>query len=75
VQLVTATSGVVLENLLALVGQKGRSLLLATPLVVVSARTAKSARDRGFARVELAESASDPAVLAALCRIIAPERP
>jgi uroporphyrinogen-III synthase len=75
VQLATATSGELLENLLALVGQKGRDLLLATPLVVVSARTAKSARDRGFARVELAQSASDPAVLAALCRIIAPERP
>lgn len=69
VQLVTATSTEVLNNLLALVGQTGRSVLLATPLVVVSERTARAAEDCGFARIELAERASDAAILAALCRI------
>ena len=73
VRLVTATSGEVLENLLTLVGQNGRDLLLATPLVVVSERIAKLATEQGFARVELADGASDPAVLIALCRLVAPE--
>jgi uroporphyrinogen-III synthase len=68
VQLATATSGEILDNLLTLVGRVGRGLLLATPLVVVSERARKLAKQHGFARVELAEGASDPAVLAALCR-------
>lgn len=72
IQLATATSGEVLDNLLALVGDKGRGLLLVTPLVVVSRRTARTAEDRGFHRVELAECASDEAILAALCRIVEP---
>jgi uroporphyrinogen-III synthase len=71
IHLATATSGEVLENLLALVGEEGRGRLLETPLVVVSARTVASARERGFARVELAENASDPALVAAMCRMIA----
>lgn len=72
VQLTTATSGEILSNLLTLLGRDGRDLLLATPLVVVSERTARSAVEQGFARVEVAEEASDPAVLAALCRIAVP---
>ena len=70
VQLVTVTSTEVLNNLLTLVGDRGRGMLLATPVVVVSARTTEAAKDRGFARVELAERASDAAILAALCRIL-----
>jgi uroporphyrinogen-III synthase len=70
VQLATATSGEVLNNLLTLVGERGRRLLLATPLVVISTRTARSARGQGFVRVELAERATDDAVVAALCRAI-----
>ncbi|WP_256091550.1 uroporphyrinogen-III synthase [Candidatus Thiosymbion oneisti] len=70
VQLATATSGEILENLLTLIGGKGRDLLLATPLVVVSERTGKTATALGFTRVEVADGASDTAVLAALCRII-----
>jgi uroporphyrinogen-III synthase len=73
VQLTTATSGQLLENLLILVGESGRDLLLATPLVVVSSRTAESAREYGFDRIELAEGASHRAVLAALCRIVTSE--
>jgi uroporphyrinogen-III synthase len=68
VQLVTATSGEVLDNLIALLGPRGRGPLLATPLVVVSERTAATARGLGFARVEVAAGADDDAVLAALCR-------
>lgn len=75
VQLVTATSGEVLDNLLTLVGRNGRDLLLNTPLVVVSGRTEKMATVLGFARVELADGASDAAVLTALCHIIEPFYP
>lgn len=74
VQLATATSGEILNNLLTLVGTDGRTLLLATPLVVVSERTARTARRIGFARVELATRAADEAVAAALCRAIVPSR-
>jgi len=70
VHLVTATSGEVLDNLLALVGRNGRALLLATPLVVISERMTKMAENIGFTRVELAEQASDTAIVAALCRVI-----
>lgn len=70
VQLATATSGEILDNLVTLIGEKGRDLLLATPLVVVSERTGKTATALGFVRVEVADGASDAAVLAALCRMI-----
>lgn len=70
VQLATATSGEILDNLLILIGEKGRDLLLDTPLVVVSERTGETATEFGFARVEVADDASDAAVLAALCRMI-----
>lgn len=69
VKLVTATSGEVLDNLIALVGAEGRGPLLATPLVVVSERTAEAARTLGFTGLEVAERADDEAVLAAICRI------
>lgn len=70
VQLATATSGEVLDNLLTLVGPNGRKLLLATPLVVVSERTAVAARRMGFSRVQLAECATDAAIVVALCHLI-----
>jgi uroporphyrinogen-III synthase len=68
IQLATATSDDILNNLLELVTPKGREALLATPLVVVSERTALLARSLGFARVEVAERAGDEEILAALCR-------
>jgi uroporphyrinogen-III synthase len=71
VQLVTATSTEVLENLVTLVGGTGRRALLDTPLVVVSERTAGAAGSLGFRRVEVAGSAADEEVLAALCRAAA----
>jgi uroporphyrinogen-III synthase len=70
VQLATATSGEVLDNLLRLVGAEGRALLLTTPLVVVSERTAGTARRLGFVRVEPARRAADDAVVEALCRLV-----
>jgi len=70
VQLVTVTSGEVLDNLLTLIGRNGRDLLLDTPLVVVSGRIGKAATGLGFSRVELADGASDAAMLAALCRLV-----
>jgi uroporphyrinogen-III synthase len=75
IQLVTATSGEVLDNLLALVGEGGRAALLATPLVVVSERTAVAAGEHGFRRVELAERADEVAIVAALCRLVASAGP
>lgn len=72
VQLVTTTSGEVLDNLLALLGEAGRTPLLTTPLVVVSERTREAARRAGFHRIELAERADDPSILSALCRLAAP---
>lgn len=74
VQLATATSGEILDNLLTLIGGKRRELLFDTPLVVVSERTGETATALGFARVKVADSASDAAVLAALCRIVGPFR-
>lgn len=70
VQLATATSGEILDNLLTLIGEQRRDLLFDTPLVVVSERTGKTATALGFARVEVADGASNAAVLAALCRIV-----
>jgi len=72
VQLATATGGEILDNLLTLVGMMGRARLLATPLIVVSERTARTARHLGFVQVELAERASDEAIVDALCRAIEP---
>ena len=68
VQVITATSGEVLDNLLTLIGRDGWGLLFAMPLVVVSERTGETARALGFDRVEVADGASDAAVFAALCR-------
>jgi uroporphyrinogen-III synthase len=69
VHLVTVTSDEILLNLCELVGEQGRELLLATPLVVVSERTAQTAGLLGFTRIEVAENAADEAMLAALCRV------
>lgn len=70
VQLVTVTSGEILDNLLQLLGEAGRAPLLVTPLAVVSDRTRQEALRLGFARVELAERAEDAALVAALCRLV-----
>lgn len=63
VDVVTVTSRELLDNLLALLGDAGRPLLLATPLVVISDRLAAAARAAGFTRVTVSASALDEAVL------------
>jgi len=72
IQVVTATSDDILQNLIELFGSAGRELLLGTPLVVVSERTAELARSLGFGRIEIAERAGDEEILAALCRAVQP---
>lgn len=71
VQLVTATSGEILDNLVTLLGDTGRAPLVSTPLAVVSERTREAARELGFVRVELADRADDSSLVAALCRAAA----
>ncbi|MBV5273795.1 MAG: uroporphyrinogen-III synthase [Lamprocystis purpurea] len=68
--LVIATSDEVLLNLVEILGAAGRALLVSTPLVVISERTAQTARGLGFRTVRVAERADDPAILKALieCR-------
>jgi uroporphyrinogen-III synthase len=68
VNLVTATSGEVLDNLIDLLGPAGRDRLLATPLVLVSERTREAAAALGFSTVEVAVRADDLAMVEALCR-------
>ena len=75
IQAATATSDDILQNLLELFTPDGRDALVATPLVVVSERTAELARSLGFARVEVAERAGDEEILAALCRAVRPAPP
>jgi uroporphyrinogen-III synthase len=72
IQVTTATSDDILQNLLELFTPNGREALVATPLVVVSERTAELARSLGFARIEVAERARDEDILAALCRAARP---
>jgi uroporphyrinogen-III synthase len=74
VQAVTATSGEILDNLLALLGEPGRPLLLSTRLVVVSERTRDAALALGFHRVELADNADDRSLVLALCRALRDDR-
>ncbi|NEX22017.1 uroporphyrinogen-III synthase [Thiorhodococcus mannitoliphagus] len=64
-----ATSDEVLLNLAEMLGPDGRSSLLATPLVVIAERTAKTARDLGFRLVRVAERAEDAAILRSFCAL------
>jgi uroporphyrinogen-III synthase len=67
VQVVTATSDEVLHNLRSLLGERGRPLLLDTPLVVISRRTAETAEGLGFRCVRVADRAQDEALVRAIC--------
>ncbi len=66
VQVVTATSVEVLENLALMLGEEGRGLLCATPLVVISERMQQAATRIGIIRVLQAKGAGDEALVAAL---------
>ncbi len=67
VDIVTATSAEVLDNLVAMLGEAGWPRLRSTPLVVISERMAERARGLGFAQVLSATAADDAAVLRRLC--------
>ncbi len=67
VDIVTATSCGILENLHSLLGEAGRSMLRETPLVVVSERIKARAEEIGCGMVVLADEASDRSLLAAIC--------
>jgi uroporphyrinogen-III synthase len=68
VQVVTTTSGEVLENLWTTLGGAGQPLLATTPLVVISQGMRRRAVELGMQRVILAAAADDAAVIEAICR-------
>ncbi len=61
--LITATSGEALQNLLTMLGEKDRDLVLAVPLVVVSDRIRRLAENSGFGRICVTDNPSDTAIL------------
>ena len=67
-KLVTATSGEIIDNLLALFGSSGSERLLTLPLLVVSERMRDHARVLGFQQVILAEGPDDDSIMETLCR-------
>ncbi|MET0086437.1 MAG: uroporphyrinogen-III synthase [Sedimenticola sp.] len=67
VDLVTATSNQVLDNLCTLLGDAGRKRLLEAPLLVISERMREHARALGFSQVILARGADDRSMLKAIC--------
>lgn len=69
VDVVTATSQAILDNLFELLGDDGAARLRTTPLVVVSQRVAEQALGRGCGVVHVANSARDADLLAALCEL------
>jgi uroporphyrinogen-III synthase len=73
VHLLTATSDEVLLNLHRMLGPEGVAPALGTPLVVLSERTAQTARDLGYRRVRVADRAEDGAILEALCALVSDE--
>jgi uroporphyrinogen-III synthase len=67
IDLVTITSTEALDNLVTMVGESGRSLLLNTPVIVVSNRIAEACRRYGFAHEPwIAEEASDEGLVEAV---------
>lgn len=67
IDLVTITSVEALDNLVAMVGESGRSHLLNTPLIVASNRIAEACRRYGFVHEPwIAEEASDEGLVEAI---------
>jgi uroporphyrinogen-III synthase len=66
IDLVTATSVEVLDNLIALLGEQGWSLLQDTPLLVISERMRREAEKKGFETILLATGADDDAIMLAI---------
>lgn len=67
VNVVTATSVQILDNLFSMLGELGEPLLQKTPLLAASERIAAQARARGCDKVMVAPSALDRDMLQALC--------
>ncbi len=67
VDIVTATSREILDNLFSLLGNAGKNRLCKTPVVVVSERIRSRALELGCANVILAEETSDHGLLKAIC--------
>lgn len=70
VDVVTISSGEILQNLCTMLGAEGVALLQTTPLLVGSERIAKQAADLGCQRIYVAQSALDKDVLLALCEML-----
>ncbi|MBB1125620.1 uroporphyrinogen-III synthase [Thiospirillum jenense] len=68
--LLTATSDEILNNLYQLVPEADQAWLRSLPLAVFSERTAATAMQLGFRVVAVASEASDAALLEALCRLV-----
>jgi uroporphyrinogen-III synthase len=66
IDLVTTTSVEVLDNLIALLGERGWPLLRATPLLVISERMRREAEKKGFETILLANGADDDAIMSAI---------
>jgi len=60
---ITATSGAAVQNLVIMLEEKYHRRLFVAPLVVVSDRIGQIAADLGFKRIAVTESPSDAAIL------------
>lgn len=69
VDVVTASSNAVLDNLFTLLGDEAEPLLQSTPLVVVSQRMAEHAVQRGCEVIYVAASARDKDIVETLCEV------
>lgn len=67
IQLVTATSKEVLNNLVAMFGEGGSEQLTKTPLMVISERMVEQAERLGFNEIVRAEGADDASIMRAIC--------
>jgi len=67
VDLVTATSNEILQNLFSLLGQSGSALLQRTSLVVISQRMAAKAKALGCSEVIQAHGADDTSLINSIC--------
>ncbi len=69
VDVVTATSNAILDNLFTMLGDEGAEILRTTPLVVISRRMAEYAAGLGCEQIHLATSARSADLLLALCEL------
>jgi len=60
------TSGEALQNLLVMIPQQYRPMLVAIPIIVVSGRIAQIAGNMGFKQIVTAEYPADTAIMVAV---------